>query len=86
MGFSFEAEDEMLLGAHHLDVLRESGYGANTLEHRLFHADTVGQTLCLVDIGAFPTNQLRFAIVAARQGIDDAIELEAMAQQSDRCA
>jgi hypothetical protein len=86
MGFSFEAEDEMLLGAHHLDVLRASGFGSETLEHKLFHADTVGQTQCLVDIGAFPTNQLRFAIVAARQGLTDAIEIEAMAQQLRDCA
>jgi hypothetical protein len=83
MGFSFEANDEMLLGAHHLDVLRASGYGAHTLEHKLFHADTVGQTQCLVDIGKFPTNQLRFAITAARLGLDHAIELEAMAQQTE---
>ena len=60
-GLTFSADDEMELGCYHLETLR----------------DTIGQTLCLVMLGRFPADQLRFATTAIQLGLDVAIAEEA---------
>ena len=70
----FSADDEMELGCHHLEVLRSEGFQPTSLEHRLLHADTLGQVLCSATIGHFPDDQLQFALTAVQHGIDAAIE------------
>jgi len=74
LGLNFTPDDEMELGCYHLEALRAEGFAAASLEHRLLHADTIGQTLCKVTIGQFPIDQLRFAQTATRLGIAAAIE------------
>jgi len=77
LGLDFTPEDEMELGCYHLGVLRSRGFDASTLEHRLLHADTIGQTLCVATLGRFPRNQVGFALAALEYGVDGAIEREA---------
>lgn len=77
LGLSFHAEDEMELGCYHLAALRSVGFDADTAEHRLLHADTIGQTLCVATLGRFPRNQLKFAVAALEHGVEEAIEMEA---------
>jgi hypothetical protein len=74
LGLTFTPDDEMELGCYHLEVLRAHGFAADSLEHRLLHADTIGQTLCNVTIGRFPIDQWRFAEIATRLGVASAIE------------
>jgi len=74
LGLNFTPDDEMELACHHLEALRADGFAADSLEHRLLHADTIGQTLCNVTIGHFPIDQLRFAETAMRLDISAAIE------------
>jgi hypothetical protein len=74
LGLNFTPDDEMELGCHHLEVLRAHGFAAESLEHRLLHADTIGQTLCNATIGRFPIDQRRFAETALRLGVVGAIE------------
>lgn len=74
LGLNFTPDDEIELGCYHLEVLRANGFTADSLEHRLLHADTIGQTLCHVTIGRWPIDQLRFAHTASRFGIGSAIE------------
>lgn len=75
-GLSFSLEDEIELGAYHLETLRADGYDAKSLEHRLLHADTIGQTYCQALIGRFPYDQLGFALDALNYGVDTAVERE----------
>jgi hypothetical protein len=75
---TFDAEDEMVLGIHHLQVLRVAGFGPGTIEFRLLHADTIGQTLCGAMFGSFPHDQLRFAALAVTAGLDVALADEAI--------
>lgn len=74
LGLTFTPDDEMELGCHHLEVLRAQGFAADSIEHHLLHADTIGQTLCKVTIGQFPIDQRRFAESATRLGVAGAIE------------
>jgi hypothetical protein len=76
-GLAFTPDDEMELGCFHLEVLRAHGFEASSIEHRLLHADTIGQTLCVAMLGRFPRNQVGFARAALDHGVDGAIELEA---------
>lgn len=76
LSLKFEADDEMALGVHHLEVLRSAGFGAHSIEHRLLHADTIGQTLCIATLGRFPSNQKRFCDTAVRWGVQAAVERE----------
>lgn len=74
LALAFTPDDEMELGCYHLGVLRANGFAADSLEHRLLHADTIGQTLCNVTIGQFPVDQLRFVETAVQVGVTGAIE------------
>lgn len=76
LGLDFTPDCELELGCYHLEVLRSYGFGASTIEHRLLHADTIGQTLCTVTLGRFPIDQLRFASLVVGCGINEAIANE----------
>jgi len=73
-GLTFSSDDEMELGILHLEMLRSEGFEPNSWEFRLLHADTLGQTLCRVELGHFPADQRRFATTAAFHSIDAAIK------------
>jgi hypothetical protein len=75
---SFSSRDELQVGAHQLEALRAVGHGPDSLEHKLLHADTVGQTYCLAVLGRFPFNQRRFDFDCVRYGLDTALKLEAL--------
>jgi len=79
----FTPDDEMELGCYHLEVLRTHGFVAESLEHRLLHADTIGQTLCNATLGRFPIDQLHFAGIAMRLGVAGAIEDVARRELTD---
>lgn len=76
---TFDAQDEMALAADHLESLRAAGFRAGSLEHRLFHADTMGQAYFGAVTGAFVGDQLRFAVNAVERGLGDAVAIEARA-------
>lgn len=76
-GLDFSVDDEIDVACHHLEALRTAGYPADSYEHRLLHADTIGQTYCQVLIGRFPFDQLRFAYDCVDYGVDAAVEREA---------
>jgi hypothetical protein len=73
----FSVEDELILGMHHLEALRVAGYCPDSFEHKLLHADTIGQTYCQALIGRYPYNQRFFAYDCVDLGVDAAVELEA---------
>lgn len=73
----FSLEQEAVVAASHLDVLRSYGYRPDNDVHRLLHIDTFGQNLCAATIGRFPSDQLRFAVWAFFDGIEEAIAYEA---------
>ncbi len=74
---TFDLDDEAELAIRQLDELRQAGFSASSLEHRIYHADTIGQVLCLAKMGRFPRDQLRFALNALEHGVEGAIGLEA---------
>lgn len=76
-GLTFSPDDEMELGIHHLQTLRSAGFEPRSCEFRLLHADTIGQTLCSVELGHFPRHQRRFATTALTHGLAAAIAEEA---------
>lgn len=76
-GLTFEPEDEIEVALAHLRELEAWGYGSTSLEYRLLKADGLGQTLCYVQIGRFPVDQLRFARWCVTDGIEEAIAYEA---------
>lgn len=53
--------DEVLLGLHAGKIVARH-FGTDSLEYRLFMADTVGQSTHEHLTGAFPQDQLRFAL------------------------
>lgn len=73
---SFDVEDELAVGAYHLEALRAAGYRPDSFEHRLLHADTIGQTYCFALLGRFPYNQRRFDYDCVDYGVEAAVELE----------
>jgi hypothetical protein len=74
---SFSIEAELVLALHHLEALQAAGFGANSPEYKLLHADTIGQALCVTRIGRFPLNQRLFAYDCIDLGTNAAVELEA---------
>jgi hypothetical protein len=75
---SFSTQDELVLGMHHLEDLRTAGYGPETPEHKLLHADTIGQARCVTLLGRFPYNQRQFDFDCVTRGVDAALELESV--------
>lgn len=72
----FDADGETDVACFQLEVLRAAGFSHRSLEHRLLHADSLGQNLCLAMIGRYPTNQMRFALWCLSDGVDEAIAYE----------
>jgi hypothetical protein len=75
---SFSPFDELQVGAHHLEALETAGYGPKSVEHKLLHADTIGQARCVTLLGRFPYNQRRFDFDCVKHGLDTALKLEAL--------
>jgi hypothetical protein len=61
LGHGFDLDGEIEVARAQLDVLAAAGFPPGSLEFELFHADTLGQTLCGVATGHFPTDQICFA-------------------------
>jgi hypothetical protein len=78
--------EEMELAVSHLDTLRTAGFGPGSLEHRLFHADTVGQAYFNALTGRSVSDPERFGIDAVTRGVDEAARIEIRAAQSSRHA
>jgi hypothetical protein len=74
---TFSVEDELVMGMYHLEALRAAGYVPDSPEHKLLHADTIGQTYCFALLGRFPYNQRRFDYDCVDLCVDAAVELEA---------
>lgn len=72
----FEVDDEYEVAEFQLEVTRRAGFGHRTLEYRLMHADSIGQTYCLAVLGRFPHDQIRFAIWCVEDGLDEAVAYE----------
>jgi hypothetical protein len=75
---SFTPLDEVAVGAIQLEALRAARYGPGSVEHRLLHADTIGQTFCSAVLGRFPYNQRLFVYDCLHYGVDAAVEREAV--------
>lgn len=82
LGLGFDLVSEALLGVAHLDVLRACGHDEQSIAFQLLMADTIGQARCIAEMGAFPVDQLRFALDCLRLGVDGGIEREA--ERTDR--
>jgi hypothetical protein len=74
----FDVDGELEVAVAHLDVLRAWGFGPETFEHKMMHADTIGQLYFSLVTGTFPADQLRFAEACIELGTADAIERERM--------
>lgn len=72
----FGHDGEVAVACYQLEALRAAGYPATSLEHRLLHADSFGQTLCVAVIGRYPVNQWRFDLWCLTDGVDEAIAYE----------
>jgi len=81
-GLSFNTGDELELADHHLEALRAEGYGHQTVEHQLLHADTVGQALFTMRTGQFVGNQVRFDTNCVLFGVEEAVTQELAALQA----
>jgi hypothetical protein len=75
----FDVDGELEVAVAHLDVLRAWGFGPETFEHKLLHADTIGQLYFSLVTGTFPPDQLRFAEACLEVGTAEAIERERLA-------
>ena len=75
----FDVDGELEVAVAHLDVLRAWGFGPETFEHKLLHADTIGQLYFSLVTGTFPVDQLRFAEACIELGTAEAIERERLA-------
>lgn len=75
-GLTFSASDELLLAQHHLEQAEVAGFTKDSLEYQLLHADTVGQTKCLMRLHRYPDDQLGFAVRTVKYGLGPAIEFE----------
>jgi len=73
---AFDLDGEVEVANAQLDVLAAAGFGAGSLEYELFHADTLGQTLCGVATGDFPQDQLCFARLSLESSLTLAIRAE----------
>lgn len=76
LGRGFDLDGEIAVANAQLDVLRAGGLGPGSLEHELFHADTLGQTLCGAATGDFPRDQLCFARTSIEHSLRLAIRAE----------
>jgi len=72
----FSANGEMEVACYQLEALRAAGFASNSLEHRLLHADSIGQNFCLAVIGRYPIDQLQFDVWCVTDGVDEAIAYE----------
>lgn len=80
-GLSFKTDDELELADHHLEAVRAEGYGPDTIEHQLLHADTFGQAYFQMCTGRFVGNQVRFDTNCVRVGVEEAVNQEVAALQ-----
>jgi hypothetical protein len=76
LGRGFDLDGEVEVANAQLDVLHAAGFKPGTLEFELFHADTLGQTLCGAATGAFPRDQACFARVSLESSLTRAIQSE----------
>ena len=79
LGVGFTAYDEFEVADYHLGRLRCAGFGPRSLEHRLLHADTMGQTLLHAMSGRHPRSRCAFAVRVIEVGLDQAIAEEVRA-------
>jgi hypothetical protein len=82
-GLSFETDDELELADHHLEAVRAEGYGPDTIEHQLLHADTFGQAYFQMCTGRFVGNQVLFDTNCVLLGVEEAVSQEIAALQEN---
>lgn len=75
-GLSFDLDDELELADHHLEALRAEGFGADTVEYQLLHADTFGQAYFQMCTGRFVGDQVRFDTSCVLFGVEEAVSQE----------
>lgn len=75
-GRTFRGSDELQLAEYHLRAASRAGFTRDSLEHRLFYADTMGQASCQINVGRYPEDQLDFALRCVRYGVPAAIDYE----------
>jgi hypothetical protein len=75
-GRTFRGSDELQLADYHLRAAVRAGFSRDSLEHRLFYADTMGQAMCQISVGKFPDDQLGFALRCLRYGVSTAVDYE----------
>jgi hypothetical protein len=83
-GLSFELDDELELADHHLEAVRGEGFGPDTMEHQLLHADTFGQTFFQLCTGLFVGDQVRFDTNCTLFGVEEAVARERSALRTGR--
>ena len=66
-GLLFEVHDEIIVGEQQTAAVAHR-FGANSLEARMMHYDTVGQSKYVQVMGEFPKDQLQFVIDAITSG------------------
>jgi len=72
----FDLDGEIEVATAQLDVLGAAGFQPGSLEFELFHADTLGQTLCGLATGDFPRDQMCFARLSLESSLTLAIRTE----------
>lgn len=74
-GLSFTTDDELRVADLQLQSLRGAGFDSTSLEHRILHADLVGQTFAVARNGCFPSDQREFVVACLTRGIEEAVRL-----------
>ncbi|TFV62037.1 hypothetical protein E4P41_08535 [Geodermatophilus sp. DF01-2] len=75
-GLDFSPPQELQLAMIHLAALEKAGFGQDSLEYRMFHADLVGQ-VHLIAIGKrFPVDQRQFVERCLNEGMEHALLME----------
>jgi hypothetical protein len=72
----FDLDGELEVGAAQLEVLAAAGFPPGSLEYELLHGETVGQTVCAVALGKFPSDQVCFGRLSLESGLTAAIRTE----------
>jgi len=70
----FDLDSGLTVAVAHLDVLRAYGFGPESMEHALLHADTVGQAICVATAGALPEDQACFVRTSLERGLRPAVQ------------
>lgn len=76
----FSLEGEAKVAAAQLGRLEQAGFGPQSLEHQMFEADGLGQSVVATLTGKFPVNQARFVLNCVNYGQAEAVDMEILNQ------